>query len=156
METKDSKERRGGVQRVVLHWVVASSSYAMEFSLYPTMLTLFLHRVWPSRLTQVRGCFVWCRKGNLTPQGAQRIGHLALCREELDLDLVVHEVYHAVSRVRGLGRHTEEQCATMAGALAAAVCSQLLLDGESLIPSRDTAPAVQAVKVSSFENETRR
>jgi hypothetical protein len=147
--TKDKKERKRGVQRAVLYWQVGGTRYAMQVSVYPTALTLFVHRVWPLLARQVRGCFIWFRKrGNL--QGILTIGHLGLCREELDLYLVVHEVYHAIRRLSRLGQHTEEQCAEVAGALAAAIFSELLRNGVALVPSLDPSPAVRAVPVSSF------
>jgi hypothetical protein len=147
--TMEGKKLRRGVQRRLLYWDVGKKSYALQFSVYPSAVSLFMNLMSPLRYRSVRGCFVWIRKRHVISQGAMVVGHLALCRDRLDVDVVAHEVYHLVRRVSGLG-HTEEQCAEMAGLLVAAVCSELSLDGCALVHALDPSPAVRVEDVTTF------
>jgi hypothetical protein len=76
------------------------------------------------RKTDTRGSFTWGPRGRKLAD-ATFLGEVHLAEDALDLEVISHEAYHVSHRAWTSNRHSEEDCAELAGMIIAAICLEI-------------------------------
>jgi hypothetical protein len=113
------------VRRIIFLFDLCGVTYAARLVLFPSdceMATYnhFLHKDWP-----VRGVFAKGYRFARVGAGRRLMGEVHVAREQVDLEVIVHAVYHLFDYLQRNGHAGETECARAAGQITLAMCRQL-------------------------------
>jgi len=123
-----------GTHRAVFSFRIANTAYSVRLLVFDSSIRLADFCGYP-RSAELRGIFTRGHKRAHAGHGRRLLGEIRLSKDEVDLEVIAHEVYHLIDLMRRNNFASEEDGARMCGRLTSAICIELKRIGIKLRPA---------------------